>query len=140
MKAQFSLRPLTPARWSMPLALLIVAGTLAASSPVQPRATREPGAGLLYYAKADYAFAENQRVIANPHIVGALFQVIWSEVEKKEGEYQLHITKDMDKDHHKKMFFINEKLVGFILLGDISESQKLAAAIKNGTSYKDLVK
>jgi nitrite reductase (NADH) large subunit len=61
-------------------------------------------------------------------------------MDKKKGEYQLHITKDMNKDHHKKMFFINEKLVGFILLGDISESQKLASAIKNGTSYKDLVK
>ena len=61
-------------------------------------------------------------------------------MDKKEGEFQLHITKDMNGDHHKKMFFINEKLVGFILIGDISESQKLAFAIKNGTSYKDLVK
>ena len=61
-------------------------------------------------------------------------------VDKKEGEYQLHITKDMNKDHHKKMFIIDEKLVGFILIGDISESQKLAAAIKNGTSHESLIK
>jgi hypothetical protein len=50
------------------------------------RAVREPGAGLLYYAKAEYASADNRRVIANPYITGALFQVIWSEVEKKDGE------------------------------------------------------
>ncbi|MDO8543809.1 MAG: hypothetical protein Q7S40_25485 [Opitutaceae bacterium] len=50
-----------------------------------PRPAREPGAGLLYYAKADYAFADNAAVIANPYICGALFQVIWSEVEKTDG-------------------------------------------------------
>lgn len=49
--------------------------------------TREPAAGLLYYAKADYAHADNTKVIANPHISGALFQVVWSEVEKQKGEY-----------------------------------------------------
>ena len=42
---------------------------------------------LLYYAKADYAFADNAAVIANPYIGGALFQVIWSEVEKQDGVY-----------------------------------------------------
>lgn len=50
-----------------------------------PHAARDPGAGLLYYAKADYALADNTAVIANPYICGALFQVIWSEVEKEEG-------------------------------------------------------
>lgn len=49
------------------------------------RPTREPAAGLLYYAKADYAHADNTAVIANPNICGALFQVIWSEVEKEDG-------------------------------------------------------
>jgi nitrite reductase (NADH) large subunit len=61
-------------------------------------------------------------------------------MDKKTGEYQLHIINDADKDHHKKLFFINNKLVGFILIGDISESQKLAAAMKKGTSYEDLVR
>ena len=37
------------------------------------------------YAKADYAFADNANVIANPHICGAMFQVVWSEVEKEKG-------------------------------------------------------
>ncbi|MBM3852460.1 MAG: hypothetical protein FJ399_04820 [Verrucomicrobia bacterium] len=71
---------------SWALALLLAAAAPAHAQTAPTRAVREPGAGLLYYAKADYAFADNQRVIANPHIIGALFQVIWSEVEKKEGE------------------------------------------------------
>jgi len=49
------------------------------------RSPRQPEAGLLYYAKADYAFADNTNVIDNPHIIGAFFQVIWSEVEKENG-------------------------------------------------------
>jgi NAD(P)H-nitrite reductase large subunit len=57
-----------------------------------------------------------------------------------DGEYKLHIFKDKEKNHYKKLFFINNKLVGFILIGDISESQKLGAAIRSGTSYEDLVK
>jgi hypothetical protein len=65
------------------LALLFVLASFAFSAP---RAVREPAAGLLYYAKADYAFADNTAVIANPHIVGGFFQVIWSEVEKEEGK------------------------------------------------------
>lgn len=44
--------------------------------------------GLLYYAKDDRdASAENTAAIANPAISGALFQVIWSEVEKEEGRW-----------------------------------------------------
>jgi hypothetical protein len=61
------------------------AATLAYAADAK-RPTREPGAGLLFYAKADYAFADNTSVIANPHIIGALFQVIWSEVEKEDGK------------------------------------------------------
>ena len=33
---------------------------------------RDPAAGLLYYAKAEYAVEANSNVIANPHICGAL--------------------------------------------------------------------
>lgn len=54
------------------------------AAAITPAVTR-PGAALLYYAKADYAFAENAAVIANPYIGGALFQIIWSEVEKEDG-------------------------------------------------------
>jgi hypothetical protein len=62
------------------------AGLLVHSAATSQRPPREPGGGLLYYAKADYAFADNKEVIANPHICGALFQVIWSEVEKENGK------------------------------------------------------
>ena len=60
-------------------------------------------------------------------------------LDMKEGDYKLHIMKNIDKNHYKKLFFVNDRLVGFILIGDISESQKLTAAIKNGTAYADLV-
>ena len=64
-----------------------VAGLLVhAAVAADKRPPREPGGGLIYYAKADFAFADNQAVIANPHIYGALFQVIWSEVEKENGK------------------------------------------------------
>jgi len=64
-------------------------GSTAAGKPTPPApvapAPAQPRAGLLYYAKADFAGAENASVVANPHICGALFQVIWSEVEKDQG-------------------------------------------------------
>ncbi|MDP3915442.1 MAG: dienelactone hydrolase family protein [Bacteroidota bacterium] len=49
------------------------------------RKARNPKSGLLFYAKS--YFATDTTVIKNPNIVGALFQIIWSEVEKKDGEY-----------------------------------------------------
>ena len=49
------------------------------------RAMREPGAGLLFYAKGDYAY--NTDAIANPYITGGFFQIIWSEIEKENGKY-----------------------------------------------------
>lgn len=75
--------------WRLVVAVVMLLGavtlglTAADSRSAPPR--RAPAAGLLYYAKADYAFADNRAVIANPWISGALFQVIWSEVEKEEG-------------------------------------------------------
>lgn len=50
---------------------------------VSSRPSRLPATGLLYYAKADSA--TNTEPIGNPSIAGALFQVIWSEVEKEDG-------------------------------------------------------
>lgn len=65
-------------------ATILLATALGAADAARPR--REPAAGLLYYAKADYAFADNLAVIANPHICGAFFQIVWSEVEKADGQ------------------------------------------------------
>jgi hypothetical protein len=68
----------------LPSFLLIASLNLSLSA--SPLATRQPASGLLYYAKADYAHADNTAVIANPHLIGAFFQVIWSEVEKADGD------------------------------------------------------
>jgi hypothetical protein len=65
------------------VALASLAPSLRAGDAARPR--RDPATGLLYYAKADHASADNAAIIANPAICGALFQVIWSEVEKREG-------------------------------------------------------
>ena len=47
------------------LALFLLSTALVhAADVVRPK--REPAAGLLYYAKADYAHADNTAVIANP--------------------------------------------------------------------------
>lgn len=62
------------------IALPVIGAPASASQPPRPEK------GLLYYAKADFAFADNAEVIRNPHISGALFQVIWSEVEKEKGK------------------------------------------------------
>lgn len=67
------------------LAVLAIASA-ASSVLAAERLPREPERGLLYYAKADFAFADNQQVINNPYICGALFQVVWSEVEREQGK------------------------------------------------------
>lgn len=60
-------------------------------------------------------------------------------LERKEGEYRTHFVKDAGKGNYKKMFFVDDKLAGFILIGDISESQKLTGAIKAGTPFSNIV-
>ncbi|HOT45303.1 MAG TPA: FAD-dependent oxidoreductase [Spirochaetota bacterium] len=59
--------------------------------------------------------------------------------ERKDGEYRVHAAKNDEKGSYKKLFFVNDRIVGLILIGDISESQKLTTAIKSGAAYKDLV-
>ncbi|HEY6168678.1 MAG TPA: hypothetical protein VI454_11605, partial [Verrucomicrobiae bacterium] len=49
------------------------------------RATREPVGGLLFYE--GYTFRDNTGAVNNPHILGPLFQLYWSEIEKKPGEF-----------------------------------------------------
>lgn len=60
--------------------------------------------------------------------------------DRGEGEYRVHVSRDADRGHYKKLFFVDNKLVGCILIGDISESQKITSAIKNGSSYNEIVK
>ena len=62
-----------------------VAGNSAACAREEQRLS--PAAGLLYYAKDDRSgAADNSAAIANPYITGALFQIVWSEVERRDGE------------------------------------------------------
>ncbi len=60
-------------------------------------------------------------------------------IERKEGEYRVHMVRDADRDRYRKLFFIGDRIVGIILIGDISQSQKLMTAVKNGAAYKDMV-
>lgn len=50
----------------------------------------EKGSGLLFYGKQDYAY--DTSVIPNPYISGGFFQIIWSEVEKVDGEYDWSVV------------------------------------------------
>jgi hypothetical protein len=47
--------------------------------------TERKGSGLLFYGKADYA--TDISAIKNPSITGGFFQIIWSEIEKSDGQY-----------------------------------------------------
>lgn len=53
--------------------------------PPPPIAVR-PGTGVLFYA--NYANESETRVLSNPSIVGALFQIYWSEVEPAQGDFR----------------------------------------------------
>ncbi len=47
--------------------------------------TRDPTGGLFFYE--GYTFRDNAEAVNNPHIIGPLFQLYWSEIETKEGVY-----------------------------------------------------
>ena len=59
--------------------------------------------------------------------------------DRKEGEFRVHATGDPASNRYRKLFFVEDRLVGFILIGDITESQKLAMAMKNRSAFKDVV-
>lgn len=61
-------------------------------------------------------------------------------LDRNENEYRIHFASDTARDHHKKLFFVDNKLVGYILIGDVSESQKLTAAIRRGASYDEIAR
>jgi hypothetical protein len=51
----------------------------------EPRATREPAGGVLFYE--GYTFRDNQEAVNNTHILGPMFQLYWSEIEKQPGVF-----------------------------------------------------
>ncbi len=47
--------------------------------------SRNPKSGILFYAS--YLYKDNVAAVSNPHIIGALFQIYWSEVETSDSVY-----------------------------------------------------
>jgi hypothetical protein len=58
---------------------------LAVALWAEPRATRDPAGGCLFYE--GYTFRDNTEAVHNPHVIGALFQLYWSEIEPRPGEF-----------------------------------------------------
>ncbi|MBS6518971.1 MAG: FAD-dependent oxidoreductase [Clostridium sp.] len=48
--------------------------------------------------------------------------------------------KDMGKEQYKKFYFLNNRLCGVILIGDLSQMAKMAEALEQHASYKEVVK
>ncbi len=51
----------------------------------RPFKVRQPATGMLFYAKSHYM--QNTEAIKNPYIIGAFFQIYWSQFEKENGVY-----------------------------------------------------
>lgn len=77
--------PLAGARGYRRLLVAALTSVLAMSLCAEPRATREPSGGCLFYE--GYTFRDNTEAVNNPHILGPMFQLYWSEIEKRPGEY-----------------------------------------------------
>jgi hypothetical protein len=67
------------------LLLILLACGFAATAPAAPRAPHGPAGGLLFYE--GYTFRDNTEAVGNTNILGPLFQLYWSEIEKKPGEF-----------------------------------------------------
>lgn len=67
------------------LAWLTLTLATAVALRAEPRATREPAGGLLFYE--GYTYRDNTEAVRNPHLLGPLFQLYWSEIERKPGEF-----------------------------------------------------
>lgn len=50
-----------------------------------PRTTRDPAGGLFFYE--GYTLRDNTEAVNNPYIIGPFFQLYWSEIETREGEF-----------------------------------------------------
>src|SRR5262245_16555892 len=73
---------LKPARFT---GLVFVFAAAVASLAAAPRVTREPAGGIFCYE--GYSYRDNTEAMKNPYVIGPLFQLYWSEIEKKPGEF-----------------------------------------------------
>lgn len=67
------------------LRLLIGCASAAGTLEGAPRVTREPAGGLFYYE--GYTGRDNTEAVDNPHLIGPFFQLYWSEIERRDGEF-----------------------------------------------------
>jgi NAD(P)H-nitrite reductase large subunit len=51
-----------------------------------------------------------------------------------DGEYRPCMDKDEEKGHFRKTFYIDDRLAGFILIGNVSDSKELLSTLKKGAS------
>lgn len=65
--------------------LLLVVFACAWGARAEPRAPRGPAGGCLFYE--GYTFRDNTEAVNNPHVLGPLFQLYWSEIETAPGKY-----------------------------------------------------
>ena len=47
--------------------------------------------------------------------------------------------KDMGKKHYQKLYFLNNRLCGVILIGDVSRMAELTEALEKRASYKEVL-
>ncbi len=52
--------------------------------------------------------------------------------DMSDGEYRPCMDKDEEKGHYRKTFYIDDRLAGFILIGNVSESKRLLDEFRNG--------
>jgi len=71
------------------LSCLWMGNTIEATSAMTE--TQKVSAGMLYFAS--HGYVENQAVLENPYIIGALYSMHWQDVESKKGKYD---WKDVD--------------------------------------------
>lgn len=69
--------------WACATALVLLGG-LAAAQETAPH-PKSPPTGLLYFAS--YQQRDNSAPATNPHLVGAVFTIYWSDVERQEGVF-----------------------------------------------------
>lgn len=53
--------------------------------------------------------------------------------------YKTVELKDMGRKQYKKYYFLNNRLCGVILIGDVSEMARMAEAVEKRKSYKEVI-
>ena len=48
--------------------------------------------------------------------------------------------KDMGKEQYRKFYFLNNRLCGVILIGDLSQMARMSEALEQHASYKEVAK